>query len=308
MRVAVMGAGGMGGYFGGLLANAGHHVTFIARGAHLEALRREGGIHLRTVQGEIFARADAVDAAPAVPTDLILFTVKSFDTPAAAEALRPAVGSETAILSLQNGVANEEVLAGLYGAGRVLGGIVYMLATIHAPGVIEQTGGPRTLILGEWRGGPSERVSRWEALMKQAGILARASDDVVRDKWVKFTFICASAGMTSLTRLPIGEIRASPPAWAMFRQIMEEVVAVGRARGVPLTNQVVEDHMAFAGKLEPHIRTSMYHDLAHGRRLELDALHGAAIRYGREAGVPTPMCEAIYAALALHDARAQRGP
>ncbi|MGQ0568232.1 MAG: 2-dehydropantoate 2-reductase [Armatimonadota bacterium] len=307
MRVAVMGAGGMGGYFGGLLANAGHHVTFIARGVHLEALRRQGGIHLHTVRGEIFARAEAVEQPPSRPADLILFTVKSFDTQTAADAMSPAVGSDTAILSLQNGVDNEEILARLYGVERVLGGVVYMLATIKAPGVIEQPGGPGTLLLGEWRGGPSERVRRLELALREAGITVTASDDIVREKWVKFVFIGAQAGMTALTRSPIGDIRACPPTWAMYRQVMEEVVAVAKARGVALDDKVVDDHMAFASRVEPHVITSLYYDLVHGKRLELDALHGAVTRYGREAGVPTPMCEAIYAALALHDARAQRG-
>jgi 2-dehydropantoate 2-reductase len=307
MNVTVMGAGGMGGYFGGLLARAGHRVTLIARGAHLDALRRRGGIVLKTPSGEIFAPAAAVDTPQAGElADLILFTVKSFDTATAADALAPVVGSQTAILSLQNGVTNEEHLAELYGAGAVLGGVVYMLATISEPGVIEQPGGVARLMLGEWRGGGSDRVRALETAMREAGINAAAVDDVQREKWVKFVFILAQGGMTALTRLPLGDIRSSPSTWSMYRQIMEEAIAVAQARGVAVDDGVVEQHLALASGAPAHTITSLLYDLTHGKRLELEALHGVIIRYGAEARVPTPMCAAVYAALAPHHARAQQ--
>ncbi len=305
MRVTVMGAGGLGGYFGGLLARGGHAVTFVARGAHLEAMRRRGGLTVRAVDGEWFAPGQAVAAPGGDPAELVLFTVKSYDTEEAASLIGPVVGAETAVLSLQNGVDNEEVLARLYGAGRVLGGVVYILAAIQAPGVVQQTAGPRTVVFGEWRGGMSDRVRRLEGVLAKAGWRVTATEDVVREKWVKFAFICAQAGMTALTRLPIGEIRTCPPAWAMFRQIAEEVVAVGRARGVALGPEVVDTHLELAQRLEPEATSSLYYDLISGRRLELEALHGTVVRYGREAGVPTPACSAVYAALLPHDRRAR---
>lgn len=307
MNVTVMGAGGLGGYFGGLLARAGHRVTFVARGEHLDALRRQGGVQLRTVHGEFFAQAVALgDPAEGPAADLVLFAVKSFDTERAADSLGRTVGSQTAILSVQNGVENEDLLARRFGADRVLGGNVYLLATIQSPGIIEQSGGPRLLNFGEWRGGMTDRARRIEASLREAGVNATATDDIVRDKWVKYALICAQAGMTALTRLPIGEIRDSPPAWAMYRRLLEEVVAVGRARGVALDGGVVERHLAMVAKLEPDYTSSMYYDLTHGKRLEIEALHGAAVRYGREVHVPTPACEAVYAALVPHDRRAQR--
>jgi 2-dehydropantoate 2-reductase len=307
MNVTVMGAGGLGGYFGGLLARAGHRVTFVARGEHLEALRRQGGVQLHTVHGDFFAQAVAIgDPADGPIADLVLFAVKSFDTERAADSLGRTVGSQTAILSVQNGVENEDLLARRFGPERVLGGNVYLLATIQAPGVIEQSGGPRLLIFGEWRGGLTDRVRGLEAALREAGVNATVSDDIVREKWVKYALICAQAGMTALTRLPIGEIRATPPTWAMYRRLLEEIVAVGRARGVRLDASVVESHLAIAAKLEPDYTSSMYYDLTHGKRLEIEALHGAAVRYGREAGVPTPACEAVYAALVPHDRRVQR--
>jgi 2-dehydropantoate 2-reductase len=303
-----MGAGGLGGYFGGLLARAGHDVTFIARGAHLEAIRRQGGLRVRAVDGEWFVPARATEAPAAGPADLILFTVKSYDTPAAAAVVGAAVGTGTSILSLQNGVDNEEVLAQRYGSARVLGGVVYIFAGIAAPGIVAQTGGPRRVIFGEWADGRSGRVRRLEGLFREAGWNAEASPDIVRDKWAKFAFICAQAGMTALTRLPIGEIRASPPTWAMFRQILEEVVAVGRARGVALAPDLVEQHVAFAERLEPSGTSSLYNDLVAGRRLEIEALHGTVVRYGSEAGIPTPACAAVYAALLPHHLRSQGFP
>lgn len=304
MNVTVMGAGGLGGYYGGLLAQAGHRVAFIARGLHLEAIRRQGGMHLRTVHGEIFGRGDATDRPSGEPSpDLVLFTVKSYDTDVVAQMLRLAVGSQTAILSLQNGVDNEEILVRIFGAERILGGLVYILSTIQSPGVVAQTGGPRMVTFGEWNGGVSERVRRLEGVFKEAGWLVTVSDDIAREKWVKFAFICALGGMTALTRLPIGEIRASPPTWEMFRQIVEEVVAVGRARGVTLGSEVVEAHLALAMRLEPDGTSSLHYDLTHGKRLEIEALHGTVVRYGREAGVPTPACAAVYAALLPHDLR-----
>ncbi len=298
-----MGAGGLGGYFGGLLAQAGHTVTFVARGAHLEALQRQGGVRLRTVHGEFFAASQATaDPGEGPAPDLVFFSVKSFDTQEAATSLdRTLLGPQTAILSVQNGVENEEILAGMFGADRILGGNVYLLATIQAPGTVEQSGGPRTLNFGEWRGGVSERAKRLEGVFREAGITATASDDIVREKWVKFALICAQAGMTALTRLPIGEIRASVPTWAMYRQLLEEVVAVGRARGVSLDGRVVDDHLALASRLEPHYTSSMHYDLTHGKRLEIEALHGTVVRYGKELGVPTPACAAVYAALLPHD-------
>jgi 2-dehydropantoate 2-reductase len=302
MNVTVIGAGGLGGYYGGLLARAGHAVTFVARGAHLEALRRQGGVRVQAADGQFLGPARAVGTpAEAPPADLVLFTVKSFDTRAAAEALAGTLAPQTAVLSLQNGVTNEEVLAEVCGAGRILGGAAYVFATIAAPGVIAQTGGPRRVVVGEWPGGASPRVWRLVQTLRDAGWVVEPTDDIVREKWIKYAFICAHAGMTALTRLPIGAIRDCPPAWAMFRQILEEVAAVGRARGVHLPDDLVERHLAFAQQLEPHGSSSLATDLAQGRRLEVEALHGTVVRQGQALGIPTPACAAVYAALLPHE-------
>lgn len=180
-----MGSGGLGGYFGGLLAAAGHQVTFIARGAHLDAIRRQGGIRLQTTHGDLFAAGDAAGAPPADPADLVLFTVKAYDTGTAAEAVVPAVGPQTAVLCLQNGVDNEERLAEMLGAQRILAGAVYIFAGVAGPGIVAQTGGSRRVVFGEWTGGRGDRVGRLEGAFREAGWLAESSDDIVREKWVK---------------------------------------------------------------------------------------------------------------------------
>lgn len=301
MNVTVVGAGGLGGYYGGLLARAGHAVTFVARGAHLDALRRQGGVRVHAADGEFFGPGRAVATpADAPPADLVLVAVKSFDTRTAAAALAGTVAPQTAILSLQNGVDNEEVLAEVCGAGRILGGAAYVFATIAAPGVIAQTGGPRRVVVGEWPRGASPRVERLAAACREAGWIVETSDDILCEKWIKYTFICAQAGMTALTRLPVGVVRACPPTWAMFRQLLEEATAVGRARGVRLPDDLVERHLALAARLEPHVASSLASDLAQGKRLEVEALHGTLVRYGQDAGIPTPAAAAVYAALLPH--------
>jgi 2-dehydropantoate 2-reductase len=271
-------------------------------------MRVQGGVHLRTVHGELFGAGAAVErAGGGPPADLVLFTVKSFDTEAAVEGLDGALTADGAVLSLQNGVDNEDVLARTLGAHRILGGVAYVLSTIESPGTIHQTGGPRTLIIGEWGGGTSQRIRRLEQDLRAAGILVTVSEDILREKWIKYVFICAQAGMTALTRLPIGEFRDCPPSWEMYQHILEETVAVGQARRVRIGADVVDAHVALAQRVEPHITSSLHYDLTHGKRLEIEVLHGTVIRYGREAGIPTPACDAVYAALLPHDLRARKG-
>ncbi len=306
MRIGVMGSGGIGGYFGGKLAQAGEGVTFVARGAHLAAIR-EKGLQVRSVAGDFHVRAAATDDPGSVgPVELVLFAVKSYDTAAAAEACRPMVGSGTTLLCLQNGVDNEDRLAEVFGAERVLAGVVHILATVSAPGVIAQTAGPRTITFGELDGSVTERVRRIHDVLTHAGIDARMSKQILVDLWEKFLFISAQGGVTALTRLGVGDILGCPETAELYRGVMEEVAAVARARGVPLPADAVERALAFARSLNPAMQSSLAHDLAHGRRLEIEALAGAVARYGRQAGVPTPLSFAIYAALKPHHLRAER--
>jgi 2-dehydropantoate 2-reductase len=304
MRVAVMGTGGIGGYYGGKLAAAGEDVTFIARGAHLDAIRRNG-LQVKSVAGDFHVRPKATDDPATIGSvDLVLFCVKGYDTDTAAQRIRALIGSETAVLSLQNGVDNEEKLGRILGKAYVLGGVVHILSTITAPGIISQVAGPRTLKCGEMDGGLSSRATHIADVFGHAGVRAEASANILVDLWEKFLFICAQGGATALGRLGIGEILGCPETAQFYRGVMEEIAAVGRAKGVALPADAVDRALAFARTLQPAMRSSLAHDLEHGNRLEVDALMGAVVRYGAEVVVPTPLNFAIYACLLPHHLRA----
>jgi 2-dehydropantoate 2-reductase len=306
MRIGVMGSGGVGGYFGGLLARAGRDVTFIARGAHLEAMRSRG-LQVKSVVGEFQVGVQATDDPAAVgAVDLILFCVKGYDTERAALQMRPMVGQETCIVCLQNGVDNEDKLDAILGPGQVLGGVVHILSTVSAPGVISQTSGPRTLKFGEMDGRITPRTERILEVLKGAGILATLSPQIQVDLWEKFLFICAHGGTTALTRLTLGEILACSETASLYQGVMEEVAAVARAKRINLREDIVERTMAMARGFHPDTRSSLAYDLSQGNRLEVETLVGAVVRYGRELGVPTPLAFAIYACLKPHHDKAVR--
>jgi len=302
MRIAIVGAGGVGGYFGAKLARAGESVVMLARGAHLDAIRRHGLRVRSAVDGEFTAKADAVESfADQAPVDMALFCVKSFDTREAAEALRPVLGRDTGVVSLQNGVDNEEILEDVLGAGRALGGAAFVFSTIESPGVIAHTLLGR-IVFGELDGRVSERATRLRDALAAAGVPVELSTEVRRVLWEKYLLISAQAGTTALTRAPIGVIRQIPETWRMYRRIVEELAAVARAAGVTLPADVVETIIKNASALAPTAFSSLHHDLVHGRRLELEALHGHAVRLGERLGVPTPTVFAVYAALKPHAA------
>ncbi|MGE5286620.1 MAG: ketopantoate reductase family protein [Micromonosporaceae bacterium] len=297
MRIAVYGAGGVGGYFGGRLARAGAEVHFIARGAHLQALR-EHGLKVRSVKGDFEVHAPATDdPADVGPCDFVLFCVKTFDTGAAAVRLGPLVGEGTAVVSLQNGVENEDVLAQAIGEEHVMGGAAFIFAGIAAPGMIAHTGGPASLTFGELDGRPSERAKRLLAWCEQAGFGAELSASIQTVLWAKFAFICAQAGMTAAVRLPIGEIRATPAAWAAFARLVAEVCAVAEADGHPMPPAAKERALALAQAAEPGSFSSLHDDLVGGRRMELEALHGFVVRRAAQHGLAVPTSEAVYAIL-----------
>ncbi len=302
MRIAIVGAGGVGGYFGAKLARAGESVVVLARGAHLEAIRRHGLRVRSAVDGEFTAKVDAVESfAGEPPVDMALFCVKSFDTRVAAEALRPVLGPDTGVVSLQNGVDNEEILDAVLGAGRALGGAAFVFSAIESPGVIAHTLLGR-IVLGELDGRVSERATRLRNALAGAGVPVELSSDVRRVLWEKYLLISAQAGVTALTRTPIGVIRETAETWRMYRRIVEELAAVARAAGVALPADAVDTIVKGAAALAPTAYSSLHHDLVHGRRLELEALHGHAVRLGERLGVPTPTVFAIYAALKPHAA------
>ena len=300
MRIAVVGAGGVGGYFGAKLARAGESVVMLARGAHFQAIRRDG-IRIRSVpEGESVAKVEAVDSfAGQPPVDMALFCVKSFDTRSAAEALRPVVGSSTGVVSLQNGVDNEETLDEVLGPGVALGGAAYVFAGIASPGVITHTAAGR-IVFGEMDGRASDRATRLRDALAGAAVPVELASDIRRVLWEKYLLISAQAGMTAVTRCPAGVLRDTPESWRMYRLIVEELAALARASGVALAADVVDTVMKQAAAIAPDAYSSLHHDLVQGKRLELEALHGHAVRLGERHGVPTPMVLAIYAALKPH--------
>jgi len=306
-RVAVLGAGGVGGYFGGRLASSGAaDVSFIARGRHLKALR-ERGLRVRSPLGDFECAAHASDDPSTIgPCDYVLFCVKSFDTESASDHLPALVGANTAVVSFQNGIDNEEKIAHAVGWPHVMGGAAFIFSTVTEPGFVVHTGGPARLIFGEMDGERTPRASHLLEICRQAGISAEASDDVRRVLWNKFVFICAQAGFTSAARLPIGAIRDAPESWQAFRLLLEEAASVARAVGVDLGEQAIEGHMDFASSLEADSYSSLYHDLNGGRRTELEALHGTLVRLADEHGIAVPASRIVYALLKLWALRNER--
>jgi 2-dehydropantoate 2-reductase len=298
MKFAVFGAGGVGGYLGARLAGAGHEVHLIARGDHLAALQ-SSGLRVESIAGDTSVDPPATDDPAEVgPCDCVLFCVKSYDTREAAASLGPLLDDDTAVVSLQNGVDNEAWIAEEVGEEHVVGGVAYIFSTIAEPGVVEHTGGPARFVYGELDGERTPRIeSLDDALSSCAGVEAVLADDVRVELWRKFCLICAQAGMTATTRLPLGEIRETEASWTMYRRLMEEVSAVARAEGVDLPETVVDEWCEFVRDLDPEMYSSLHYDLTHGKRLELDALHGSVVRHAERVGVAAPMNEAVYAIL-----------
>jgi 2-dehydropantoate 2-reductase len=301
MRIAVMGTGGVGGYFGARLVQGGSDVVFIARGAHLAALR-ERGLMVESKLGDVNLPQVQVTDDPATlsAVDLVLIGVKLWDTEAAGRAISPIVGPTTAVLSLQNGVQKDDVLRPILGSEALLGGVCYIASTIARPGVISHTGTVQKLVFGEYKGRHSARAEAFLEACQRGGIDVELSLDVRKAIWEKFVFLVGLSASTSCMRAPIGPIRTNPRTREFLRDIMEEVVAVARAHGVALDAEYAEDRLAFCDGAPAEMVSSMYHDLERGNRLEVDWLSGAVADLGRAAGVPTPLNRAVSAILALH--------
>jgi 2-dehydropantoate 2-reductase len=298
MRIAAMGAGGVGGYFGARLQQAGHDVVFFARGKHLAALK-ENGLTLKSPHGsaqlkvQVFERP--ADAGAAV--DVVMFAVKLWDTESAAELLRPVVGPKTLVIPFQNGVESVERLKKIFPAQNVLGGSAYIATRIAAPGVIEHIGQMAGLEFGALM--PSQRAAAaaFHGACQGAGITAKLADDIQRVIWQKFIFLVAVSGCTASARVPLGVVRADPDLRWMFEQAMRETYRLARARGVDVPEDYVGGRMAFLDTLPAEMRASMAHDLEAGNRLEAPWLCGAVAKMSAEAHLDAPVNRAIYAAL-----------
>lgn len=307
MKIVVMGAGGVGGLYGGRLAHAGCDVTFIARGAQLAALRARGltiesealgSVHLPRVK----ATDDPNDAAGA---DLVIIAVKLWAMDAAIEAVRPLVGPRTAVLSLQNGVVKDDILKREFGAPAVIGGVAYVAAHLVAPGLIRQTGTLQRVALGEYDGRRTHRVQVLAEAFARAGVQIEVSPDIRRTLWEKFVFLVGLSATTATMRMPIGPIRSNPQTRAFLLEILRETVAVGRALGVALPESYAEERLAFTDSVPADMTSSMHHDLERGKPLEVEWLSGSVVTLGARVGVPTPANRAVWDILTLH-ARGRR--
>ena len=301
MRIVIMGAGGLGGYFGARLAAAGNDVAFVARGAHLAAIRQDG-LRVTSALGDLHLR-DVVatdDPASLAPADVVIVAVKLWDTETAAAAVKPLVRPGTVVVSFQNGVDKDAVLTRILGRDAVVGGVGQIGVVIASPGVIAHTGTMAKLLFGELDNTRSARVEALLAACKAAGIDAEIPDDINLAIWQKFVLLAGMSGCTASMRSTIGPIRANAQARAFLHDVIREAVAVGRAKGVALADDFAEQRMAFIETLPPQMTASMQGDLARGNRLELPWLSGAVVELGRQVGVPTPLNRAVTAILALY--------
>jgi len=296
-----MGSGGVGGYFGARLQMGGADVTFIARGAHLQAMK-ECGLSIESEHEPIrLPKVKATDDPAAIgPVDLVLFAVKLWDTEKAAQSLLPIMGPDTGLISFQNGVQKDDILRPIAGAGVVMGGVGYVATAISRPGVIAQTGTMQRLLFGEFDGRRSRRAEAFLAVCKSGGINAEISPDIRREIWQKFVFLVGLSGTTASMRLPIGPIRENSFTRQFLLDLMKEVVAVGRAQGVALPEDFAEQRLAFADGLPADMIASMFHDLKEGKPLELRWLSGGVVDLGAKVGVPTPVNRAVRDVLMLH--------
>ena len=296
-RIAVFGTGAVGGYFGARLLAAGENVAFIARGRQLETLRRDG-LSVVSPRGDVHLRELVVTDHPEDigPVDFVLFCVKLYDAEEAAAQLVPLLRPETAVITTQNGVDVRDLIARRVGADRVVGGAVYIMASLETPGRIRHTAAD-TFVFGEREGARSARLLAFEAAGTRAGFQARLSTSIDVDLWIKFVRLATWAGTTTVARSTVGVIRDDPGLSAMMRAALDEAIAVGRARGVPLPPALAAETESLWSSFPYEAKSSMLEDLERGRRLELPWLSGAVVRMGREAGVPTPVHQFIATAL-----------
>jgi len=302
MRVAIVGAGGIGAPIGASLAKAGADVTFIARGAHLAAMRANG-LRVEGDRGEtLIAPAQATDdPASAGVMDYVLFCVKLWDVESAGVAIKPMIGPDTAVLPLQNGIDAPERLFTSLGRDAVMGASAFVTGTIVAPGVVRQTGKYQTITFGEWDGAVSPRGERLRDACAQAGFEGILSPDITLAIWDKFIMLAPYGGVSAITRLPVGKWRDDPDVFALYEGALREVVATGFARGVNFPADIVARKIAFVHEsFPPHHMASMANDVVAGNRTELDWLPGKIRELGRAHGIATPFSDFLYAALKPH--------
>jgi 2-dehydropantoate 2-reductase len=307
MKIAIIGTGGLGGYYGGLLAKAGHEVRFLARGAHLKALK-EKGLQVKSIHGDFsVVPVSATDHPEEIgPAELVLVCVKMPALDAAAGSARAMVGKDTVVMGLQNGIEAADRLGAAVGMEHVLGAVTWIAANIEAPGVIRQVSTFRRIVLGEMDGRISPRIQRTVAALQRMGITVEPTDNILKVIWTKFVFIAGFSGVGALTRLEAGDYRAVPETRELMTRLMREVEALARAAGVGLDRDVVDQAVAIIDGAAPAMKPSMQRDMEGGHPSELESMIGVVIRKGRELGVPTPTAGMVYGALLPVELKAQR--
>jgi 2-dehydropantoate 2-reductase len=305
MRFAILGSGAVGGYYGARLARAGHEVAFVARGAHLDAIRGRG-LEIRSPLGGFTVRAPAHDDPRDIgPVEVVIVAVKTYDNETALPLLRPMLGAQTAVLTLQNGVDSASDVAAVAGEACTLAGTTYVATEIEAPGIIVQTGIHRRVVFGEAFGALprlSERVQTIQQALASADIQADAVPDGRVPVWEKFIFLAALAGFTGAVRLPIGPVWADPVTRAQFLEGCREIERVARAEGITVAPDVVDRIPRYVEGIPGSMRSSLLIDLSQGKRIEVEALQGSVVRRGARAGVPTPILATLYSVLRPHAA------
>ncbi len=310
MKFAILGSGAVGGYYGAQLARAGHDVTFIARGAHLAAIR-ERGLQIRSTLGDFLVTSRAEEDPSRVgPVDVVIFAVKAYDNATALRLIPPMLADDSVVLTIQNGVDSAREVAAVASELRTLGGTTYIATALEAPGLIVQTGTHRRIVFGETFGTlprVTERVQRLQQALSASDIQAESVGDGRVPVWEKFIFLAALAGFTGAARLPIGAVWADPVTRDRFMDACREIERVARAEGVPVAADVVDRIPAYVQSIPGSMRSSLLIDLSQGKRIEVEALQGAVVRRGAQAGVPTPIMSTLYAVLRPHAAGEDRG-
>jgi len=298
MKIAIMATGGVGGYFGARLAAAGENVHFVARGAHLDAIRKNG-LYVESMFGNLHIKDTPATDDPTTigPVDVVLFAVKLWDSETAAEACKPLIGKNTALIMLQNGIDGVSRLAPILGAEHVVGGVSLISSFIAQPGTIRHNGNFACLQFGEEDGSKSTRLRAFIATCTGANIDADLMPDIELAQWRKFVFLVGLSGATAITRQSIGPILAEAENRRMLISLMEETAEIGRARGIALDAEFTQGRITYAEALPPGMKASMLNDLENGKQLELDWLAGGVSRLGRELAIPTPANDKVYAAL-----------
>jgi 2-dehydropantoate 2-reductase len=301
MKIAIIGSGGVGGYFGARLAASGEDVTFVARGAHLESMQKNG-LKILSALGDLqLPKVKATSDTKTIgPVDVVMIAVKLWATEEAAAAAKPLIGPNTAVVSFQNGVVAVDTLLPILGKEHVMGGVANIAALIEEPGVIRHNGNMASLFYGELDNKPSPRTKALNDACVKAGINGGVVDNIQKAIWEKYVRLVTLSAMTSLTRMPAGPIRSDPDTRALTQQVMEEVIAIGRAKGIRFDDDIVVKQMGNIDTIPATMVASMCGDLRRGNRLELPWLSGMVSKFGKELGVPTPANQFVYAALKLY--------